>query len=292
LLFSLGSIADLSRFGIRIFLAGMSDTIFSRLDVFIIGKLFPIQLLGFYNRSQSLDGLVRNFSASTTTSVAFPVFAKMANDDEAVRSFYRRCLNVISFLAFLLIGVLFLTCFDIVVILFTETWRDVGSFFRIMAVTGFIYPISALMVNLIAGRGNSGAYLKLELLKKCVLYPAYLSFIFGGIYLFLVSLGAAYFLALWLNAYFVGKEIEITVKEQLWAIYKYGIIALIGTSVVFVATYSVENIYIHFLTASGAYGAIYLLFCYRFRLSGFMEIYDRTIGYYDAKRNPNLSAAA
>lgn len=291
--FSLRSISDLSRYGLRIFLAGMSDTIFSRLDVFIIGKLFPIQLLGFYNRAQSLDGLVRNFSASTTTSVAFPVIARMSDDDDTVRAFYRRCLNVISFLAFLLIGILFLTCFDIVIILFTDTWRDVGSFFRIMAVTSFIYPISALMVNLIAARGNSTAYLKLELLKKCILYPAYLSFFFGGVYFFLISLGIVYIAALGLNAYFVGKEIEITVTEQLWDIYKYGIVALAGTAVVFAATYYVEkNVYIHFLAASAIYSAIYLLFCYKLRLSGFSEIYDRALGFYNAKRNANISTAA
>ena len=228
LLLSPSSIGPLWNYAIRLFLAGLSDTIFTRLDVFIIGKLFPIQTLGFYNRAQSLDNLVKHFGSSTTTSVAFPVIAKMADQVDNVRSFYLRCLNVIAFLSFLLVGVLFLTCFDIVVILFTDKWIDVGYYYRIMALTGFVYPLSALMVTLVAARGNSSAFLKLEIFKKAILFPAYLSFLFGGVMVFLVTLGVVYLIALGLNAEFVRREIGISIKEQFWVIYKYASAGLLA----------------------------------------------------------------
>ncbi len=269
------SIIPLWNYGIKLFLAGLSDSVFTRLDVFIIGKLFPVQTLGFYNRAQSLDNLIKNFASSTTTSVAFPVIARMADQLENVKSFYLRCLNIISFLSFLLIGVLFLTCFDIVIILFTEKWIDVGYYFRIMALTAFVYPVSALMVNLIAARGNSGAFLKLEILKKAVLFPAYLSFFFGGVMVFLIVLGVVYLLALGLNAEFVRREIGIPIGEQLWAIAKYSLPGVVAGVLGYGAGLFIDNIYLHFAVASFVFSAIYLAICYKFSLPGMLEVTDR-----------------
>lgn len=272
--FSPGSIVSHWSYGIRLFLAGLSDTIFTRLDVFIIGKLFPLQTLGYYNRAQSLDSLIKTFGSSTTTSVAFPVIAGIADQLDNVRSFYIRCLNIISFLSFLLIGVLFLTCFDIVIILFTDKWTDVGYYFRIMALTAFVYPVSALMVNLIAARGNSGAFLKLELMKKGLLFPAYLSFFFGGVVFFLIVLGVLYIMALLLNAEFVNREIGLPIRDQLWVIGKYALAGFTAATAGYLAGFFFHNIYIHFIVASVLFSAIYLAICYKFKLRGMLEVTD------------------
>ena len=290
--FDLVSIKELWRYGVRIFASGIVDTVFSRMDVFVIGKVFPIQTLGFYNRAQTLDSLIKNFAASTTTSIAFSVISKMADDLELVRVFYRRCLNVVAFLAFLLVGILFLTCFDIVIILFTDKWETVGFYFRIMAVTGFVYPLSALMVNVISARGNSKAFLKLELIKKCILFPTYLSFFLGGIYFFLVVTGIAFLAALVANAVYLEKEIAVGAKEQVWTIFKYGIIGVVGVAIVFVITRPIDNIYVHLIVSSFAFGTLYLGFCYKLKLSGFFEIYDRVLSFYNDKRYANISSAA
>jgi len=290
--FNLSSIKKLWQYGSKLLLSGMLDTVFSRLDVFIIGKLFPIETLGYYNRAQSLDGLVRNFSASTTTSIAFPLVATMSGDLEKTRVFYKRSLNIISFLSFLLIGVLFLTCFDIVIILFTEKWLAVGSYFRIMAVTGFVYPISALMVNILSARGNSKAFLKLEIIKKSILFPTYLSFFFGGVYFFLIILGIAFLSALVINAIFVQKEISVSLREQTWTIFKYGIVAVIGVAIVFGSTFWIYNIYIHLITASVFFSGFYLLLSYLLKLSGFFELFNRVVNLYNDKRHTNLTSTS
>jgi O-antigen/teichoic acid export membrane protein len=288
--FSLASIKEMWSYGSRLFASAFADTLFTRMDVFIIGKLFPIQTLGFYNRAQSLDQLVRNFSANTTTSVAFPVIAKIKDDLERTRSFYFKCLHVIAFLSFLLIGVLFLTCFDIVIILFTQKWEAAGSFFRIMAVTGFVYPLSALMVNVLSARGKSGAYLKLELIKKALLFPAYLSFLFGGVYVFLITLSVAYLAALVANAAFVGAEIEVSVKEQFLSILKYAGLAVPVTAIVFYAGSFLESHYLHFFVCSIFYSICYVLFCFKLNLPGFREIFDQAMTLYNDKRNSNVSS--
>jgi len=289
--FNLSSIKKLWQYGSKLLLSGILDTVFTRLDVFIIGKLFPIQTLGYYNRAQALDNLIRSFSASTTTSVAFPLIAKMSDDIDKTQKFYVTCLHIICFLSFLLIGVLFLTCFDIVIILFTEKWLTVGYYFRIMSVTGFVFPVSALMVNIISARGNSKAFLKLEIIKKCILFPTYLSFFFGGVYFFLIVFGAAFLLALIANAVFVEKEISVPLRQQLSIIFKYGAVAGIVTAIVFGLTFYLENIYLHLIVSSALFALLYLAINYKLKFLGFVEIFNRALKFYNDKRHANISPA-
>lgn len=290
--FSLSSIKKLWDYGSKLLASGLLDTVFTRMDVIIIGKIFPIETLGFYNRAQALDGMVRSFSSGTTSSVAFPLFAKMSDDYEGVRIFYRRSLDIISFISFLLIGVLFLTCFDLVIILFTEKWLLVGNYFRIMAVTGFVYPISALMITVLSGLGNSKAFLKLEAIKKSILFPVYLSFLVGGIYLFLVALGIAFIFALIANAIFVQKEIAVSLSEQMRIIFKYGILSTVCTSIAFVLTFWIDNIYIHLVAVSIIFCGFYFLFNYLFKLPGFIEVFNKINNLYYDKRHANISSAS
>jgi len=290
--FELHSIKKMWQYGSKLLLSGILDTTFTRLDVFIIGKLFPIQTLGYYNRAQALDNLIRSFSASTTTSVAFPLIAKMTDDIDQTQKFYVTCLNIISFLSFLLIGVLFLTCFDIVIILFTEKWLTVGYYFRIMSVTGFVFPVSTLMVNVISARGNSKAFLKLEIVKKCILFPTYLSFFFGGVYLFLVVFSVAYLLALAANAVFVEKEISVSLRQQFSIVFRYGAVAAVASAIVFALTFYLENIYLHLAVSSALFALLYLTVSYKLKFSGFVEIFNRALNFYNDKRRAAVSPAA
>jgi O-antigen/teichoic acid export membrane protein len=290
--FKLRSIGNMWRYGWKLLLSGILDTVFTRLDVFIIGKLFPLMTLGYYNRAQTLDGFVKNFSASTTTSVAFPLIARMGDDLEKTREFYLRCLNVIAFLSFFLVGILFLTCFDLVILLFTEKWAMVGNYFRIMAVTGFVYPISALMVNVLSARGNSKDFLRLEIIKKAVLFPAYLSFLVGGVYLFLIAVGAAFLIALLVNALFVRREIDVSVKRQYAVILSYGAPTFLTTALVYWLTFYLENNYLHLMASSALFAIFYLALCYQLKLPGFLEIFGRALNFYNDKRHANISSAS
>ncbi|MBK8301201.1 MAG: oligosaccharide flippase family protein [Chitinophagaceae bacterium] len=148
---------------ISLFFSALLDTIFTRLDVFIIGKIFSSATLGFYTRAQSMDGVVRQISSTSIVSVLFPYLSKVQSDTEKVRELYHRYLHILSFVAFFLCGILYLTADSIFIILFTEKWIEAAILFKIITIAGFVYPISALMVSILSSRGNSVAYLKAEI---------------------------------------------------------------------------------------------------------------------------------
>lgn len=292
LLFKISSIKPLWKFGSKLFLSGLIDTTFSRLDVFIIGKLFNVGTLGYYNRAQSIDSMVKNFSSSTATSLMFPFFSKMQDDSEKLKFYYIRSLHIVSFLAFSLVGFLFLTSFDVIILLFSDKWLPVVGFFRIMVLSGFAYPISAVMVTVISAKGNSQAFLNLEIIKKFILIPMYLSFFFGGIHLFLVCLGIAYMLMLVVNALFIKREIGVSIPEHLNIFAKYVLTTALVTFIVYFVALPFEySIYTHFLAASITYAALYAFLSYKLNLAGFNELFNKVKGFFNDKRNESFSSS-
>jgi teichuronic acid exporter len=274
-LFALSSVKPLWKYGSNLFGSGLLDAVYSRLDAFIVPKMFGIVAFGYYSRSQSLEGMVRGFCTSTVMSVIFPVFSRNQRN-VGLGDLYIRALHLICIAVFAVTGVLVLTAHDLIVILFTEKWIESVNYFRILSITTFIYPVSAVMVYLIAARGNSRMFLKLEIIKKALLTPAYLFFLFAGIYGFLIAITVANLFCLTANALFVAKETGIPAVQQIRIIGLYA-----GTAVLaFAAGYSVrttvsENVYLQFSFGLFTYQAIYFLLNYLLRTPGFNELLDK-----------------
>jgi teichuronic acid exporter len=230
----ISSIKPLFKFGSRIFLSSILDVVFTRADVFIIGKLFDINTLGFYTRAQSLDLQVKMFSVGTIVTVMLSLFSRFQSDIERLRSIYYRAMHFVSFATVGASGLLVLIAHDMFLVLFSATWLQSVPYFQIMAVTSAAYPLNYVMLNLISGRGNSKAVLRLEVLKKVFLCAAYLTFFGGGIFAFLIALGVVHIVSMLINMAFVKKEIDEPVTKQLSVVGIYAFISVLSAGVAYV----------------------------------------------------------
>jgi O-antigen/teichoic acid export membrane protein len=177
--------------------------------------LFPTSTVGFYTRAQSFDGVARQLTAGSLSSILFPAASKIQHDRKALMRLYKRYLHLISLIGMALSGYLYLVTPDLFRGLFTEKWDTAALYFQIMCISGFIWPISAIMINIIAGVGNSKAYLKVEYIKTILLIPAYIIIFIKGILWFLWVMVAVRCITVYFNAWFISKEINITIRKQL-----------------------------------------------------------------------------
>jgi len=207
--FSLKALIQLWGFGFRMFLSGLLDTVFTRLDTIIIAKLFEPATLGFFNRAKSLDQMVIAYASGSLMSVLFPILSKVQNDLVRFQNIISKSLGIIIFVTFFLLGGLYLVAYELVIMLFGEKWLQTVDYFKILVLSGFGYPVSALLVNVLSSRGNSKAFLKLEIYKKIVFgFNLAVGFMWG-IEGYLYGLIIATTLAVYLNIVFVSKEIKI-----------------------------------------------------------------------------------
>ena len=209
LLFSIKALRILWGFGFRMFLARLLDTAFERLDFIIIGKLFDPATLGLYQRARSLNELVSRYSSGSLMRVLFPVLSKVQNDLPRFQNIIIKSLGIICFVVFLLLGGLYVVSEELIVLLFGEKWSPSIGYFKILVLSGFAYPVSALLVNILSSRGNSKAFLRLEIYKKIILsINLYVGFMFG-IEGYLYGLLVASILAVTLNIIFAMREISL-----------------------------------------------------------------------------------
>jgi len=215
------------KYSSRLFASALLDTAFTRLDIFLVGKMFSTTTLGYYSRAQSMDGVVKQMSSASIVSVLFPYISRNQSDMVKIRELYVQYLHVISFVAFFLYGFLYVCADSIFTILFTARWAEAAVLFKIMTIAGFVYPVSSLMVSILSARGNSKAFLRAEVFKKMIILPAYIFGFFVGLHTFVYCLAIAYILALAVNVFFVYKEIFILPAAQFKIILIYGFVTLV-----------------------------------------------------------------
>ncbi|GAB2531003.1 lipopolysaccharide biosynthesis protein [Rufibacter soli] len=220
-------IRELWSFGSKMFASGVIDSVFSRLDVLIIGKIFSANTLGFYTRAQSFNNLVIQYTSGSLARVFFPTISNIQHDLKEVKELYMNVISIVSFLVFGLLGFFYLSAEDLFVFLFTDKWLPAVKYFQILMLGGYAFPLNNIMISILSGRGKSNKFLKLELFKKGLLCLAFGSGLLFGIYGFLYSLVIVYFFMLLLNIYFVKNEIDLTMSSQLREIFQYCLISII-----------------------------------------------------------------
>ena len=208
-LFSFKALIQLWAFGFRMFLSSLLDTVFTRLDTIIIAKLFAPATLGFFNRAKALDQMVITYSSSSLVSVLFPLLSKVQNDLPRFRHIIKKALGLLVFVVFMLLGVLYLTSYELIVLMFGEKWVTSVGYFQILVLSGFGYPVSALFVNVLGSRGNSKAFLRLEIYKKILLAINLAVAFRWGVEGYLYGYALAMLGAVYLNIYFASREIAL-----------------------------------------------------------------------------------
>ena len=208
--FSLKALKQLWGFGFRMFLSGLLEVVFTQLDVLIIGKLFSPAMLGFYDQAKRLNAMIIQYSSGSIMAVLFPVLSKVQTDLSRFQNIVIKTLGLISFIVFLLLGVMYLISEELIVLMFTEKWLPSVDYFKILVLSGFAYPVSALLVNILSSRGNSKAFLRLEIYKKILQSINFYVGFLWGIEGFLYGLVVVSIFGLSLNILFASKEIKLS----------------------------------------------------------------------------------
>jgi teichuronic acid exporter len=208
LMFRWQALKELWKFGFRIFISGLINTITHQVDNLIIGKLFSAQTLGFYQRSKSLNDFVVKYSSGSLVPVLMPALSSVQNDKERYNRIVLNSYHLISIVTFFIVGFLYLISEEMISVLFTAKWLPSVVYFKIMLLSGFVYPLSALLVNVLTSSGNSKGFLRLTLLKETLVVINLLVGFHFGLLHFLYGYTIYSVIALILNFHFASKEMK------------------------------------------------------------------------------------
>lgn len=234
LVFSSQSFHDLFGFGWKIMVTNLIDAIWRELNQVVIGKFYNPATLGQYTRAGQFSHLFSNNLTSVVQRVTYPVLSSIQDDSERLVSAYRRIIKTTMFVTAISMLTLAAVSQPLLYCLIGPKWNDAASYLPLICISGSLYPLHAINLNMLQVQGRSDLYLKLEIIKKIILLiPLYIGIMIGVMPMLYAGIGVS-IVAFFLNSYYSGKFLNYSSWMQIKDIApSYGIAAIISLPLFF-----------------------------------------------------------
>lgn len=213
--FNKDSFKRLFGFGFKLLLSGLLYTTYKHIYKLVIGKFFAAATLGFYTQAQKLKQLVTSNLIGIIQKVTYPLLSKTQDDQERLKRGYRQVIKVSSFVIFPAVIMLFILAKPIMVLVLGEQWEPAAPFLQILCISGVLYHLHAINLNVLKVLGRSDLFLKLEILKKVNTTIAIIVGLQFGIWGLLIAQVISSYIALFINTYYSAKFLNYSISEQV-----------------------------------------------------------------------------
>lgn len=202
------------KFGYKLTLSGLLNTIFVNIYQIIIGRYFSASQVGFYARADTLKQMPVTNISNVLNKVTFPLFASIQNDDVRLKRVYKEIMQLVVFIIAPVLVIMSVLAEPLFRFLFTEKWLPAVPYFQVLCLAGILFPIHSYNLNILNVKGRSDLFLRLEIIKKVlVLAVVAISINFGVIGLVWGQLSTS-ILAFFINSHYSGKFLKYNALEQ------------------------------------------------------------------------------
>lgn len=214
-LIKLSIISPHLKFGYKLTVSSLLNSIISNLQSIVIGKYFSPNFVGLYNRANTFKQFPSELIVNIVGKVSQPVFAQMQDDNEKLKKSYKIILQTsFCFVAPILLYIAFFAKPFFLFVL-TDKWSGVIGFFRILCLSGILYPIHVFNLHILNIKGRSDLNLKLEIIKAILtivtisisLEFGVLGILYGSLILSIISI--------FINSYYTKCLLGYSIFEQI-----------------------------------------------------------------------------
>ncbi|WP_026309852.1 lipopolysaccharide biosynthesis protein [Niabella aurantiaca] len=201
-------------FGYKLMLSGLLNTIFQNIYNIVVGRLYTVKELGYFERSRAFNDYPVSIITTAMNRVSYPLLAGLQGDKQLISAVYRKIMRLTFFITCPLMFGAAAIARPLFHIVLGEQWLPAVPYFQVLCLASIFYPIHAFNLNVFKVYGRSELFLKLEIVKKSIIVIGlFASFRFGVIGLVWSSVICNY-LALFINTYYSADMINYPSKQQ------------------------------------------------------------------------------
>lgn len=272
--YSWQSFNEMFSFGSKFMISGLFNTIYNNISGMIIGKIFSPATLGYYSRAHHFASMPASTLSGVVSNVTYPIMCGIQDQDERLQYVYRKLIKQSAYVVFPLMLLMSAIATPMVLVLIGEKWRLAGTLLTIMGFSMMWYPIHLLNLNLLAVKGRSDLFLRLEIIKKIIGVAILFISIPFGIIVYAYAQIASSLISLLINTYYTRNLIDVGFMKQMKDIFP----SIVLSSSMFVIIrfffLFIEDIYVQFI-GGGIFGIIYVIALSKcFHYKEFDEIID------------------
>lgn len=215
LVFSKESFKELFSFGTKILVSNLIDRFYWNIYYFVIGKYYKSDVLGQYTRAEMFKNLPSQNFTSIIANVSYPALSNFGGDIEKLRENFREVLSLTFFISTMLLGILFATSDNLIILLIGKKWSESIQMIKILSISAVPFSASVLFTLLFRLMNTPNLILKLEFFKKAFAIPVVLIGIFYGFYYMLYFLIISALVDWIINSKYGGNLINYSLESQI-----------------------------------------------------------------------------
>jgi O-antigen/teichoic acid export membrane protein len=205
---------SITSFGGYMLAAGLIDTAYTRLQSVLIGRLFSAVDLGQYTLALNTQQAPASFAAAILNRLGLPLLSSVKSDLTEARRTLRTALRLSLFAFIPAMAVLTVLAVPIVRIVYGVRWAPAGELLAILALGAVPWPAHVLNLVAMNSQGRPRLVFRVEVVKKTIAVTLLLAAAPFGLVAIAWSTVATSFIALALNAYFVGRIMGHGIPQQ------------------------------------------------------------------------------
>lgn len=166
LLFSISRAKELLKYGWKITVGSLLNTIYNESRSLVIGKKYTSSSLAYYNKGVQFPQLIVTNIDSSIGSVLFPALCQYNNNDDDLKRIVRKSMRMSCYIIFPCMAGLAAISEPLIRLLLTDKWLSAAFFLQVACVTQALQPINTANIQMIKASGRSDLFLKMEIIKK------------------------------------------------------------------------------------------------------------------------------
>ena len=166
---SLSALREMAPFSLRLLASDLIASIYNNVAQLFVGKIYSTASLGYYSQAQKLKDLAVISTVQSVQGVTYPALSKLSADDEKFSAGYERIVRLLSFVLFpAMLGLVAISS-DMFMLLLGERWMPTVPYFRILALSGMVYPLAMVGYNVLKIKSDGRLVVRLEVVKRVVM---------------------------------------------------------------------------------------------------------------------------
>ena len=249
------------------------DSLSANINSLVIGKMYSKVELGYYSNVSKIFNAIQTTLYGVVGKVSYPVLGKLQSEPDILKAGYRKIIKFISFINFPIMIGLIIIAKPLILVLLGDKWANSIIYFQLLSVTGILYPLQAINLNILQVKGRTDLFLKVTIIKRIIGFTSIFFIIVLKLDMItLLGIGIIdSFISFFINSYYSGKLLNYTMKNQIKDISILFVMALLMGIIILPIQYIVvKNNLI--LVISIFLGIIsYIILCIVFRVETFYE---------------------
>ncbi|MBQ4532056.1 MAG: lipopolysaccharide biosynthesis protein [Alistipes sp.] len=210
LTFSIKSFKNLFGFGSKLLISHLVAELYVNFQQILIGRYYTSVDLGYYSQARQFQQIPTGTISQVINSVAYPAYARMQNDRIALREMFRQNIRLVTYFNTAIMILLASIARPLITLMYSSKWLGAVGYFQFLCLGfGVFLAIHQCSLSVLKAVGRSDYVLILEIIKKIL---GILFIIIGlkvwGIWGILYALALNSFIEIFLNGYFLKKEIQ------------------------------------------------------------------------------------